>query len=200
MRSRSDARMVEIKHTAEQFYMKHFRTPSTSEIAQEIGMVKSTVHRYLVEMNARGMLSYRNGILETEKMNKVCTERTCVPVLGSVPCGLPQEEEECVEEYVSLPVSMFGKGDFFILRAKGCSMINAGINPGDLVVIKKQEMAQNGDIVVALGEEGNTLKRFYRDDKNRRVILHPENDEMDDIYMDQCQIQGVAVKVIKDLT
>lgn len=76
-------------------------------------------------------------------------------------------------------------------------MIEAGIDPGDLVVIRKQETAENGQIAVVLVDDEATLKRFYIEDN--RVRLHPENSEMKDIYVDHCIIQGVAVKVIKDI-
>ena len=100
---------------------------------------------------------------------------------------------------MKLPVSLFGSGDYFILNASGNSMVNAGIEDGDMVLIKRQDYANPGDIVVALIEDEATLKRFYRDDENRRVILHPENDYMEDIYVKQCIIQGVAVFVFKKL-
>ncbi len=83
--------------------------------------------------------------------------------------------------------------------ASGESMIDVGIEDGDLVVIRKQDTANEGDIVVALVDYEATLKRFYMDILNRRIILHPENKMMKDIYVDNCMIQGVAVKVIKDL-
>lgn len=101
--------------------------------------------------------------------------------------------------YVSLPNAIFGKGDFFILRASGNSMIEAGIDDGDLVVIRKQVSAEEGDIVVALVDNQNTLKRFYRDEENKKIILHPENKKMKDIVVDECYIQGVACHVIKSL-
>jgi len=78
-------------------------------------------------------------------------------------------------------------------------MIKAGINNGDLVVIKQQENAEEGQIVVALIESEATLKRYYIDKKKRKVRLHPENDNMEDLYFDNIIIQGIAVKVIKDL-
>ena len=78
-------------------------------------------------------------------------------------------------------------------------MIDAGIDDGDLVVIKQQSSAEDGQIVVALMDDEATLKRFYRDEKNKRIRLHPENESMGDIFVDDCMIQGIAVKVIKDL-
>ena len=96
-------------------------------------------------------------------------------------------------------VLLFGKGDFFILRTKGLSMIEAGIEPGDMVVVRKQNSADEGDIVVALVNNETTLKRYYIDKKKRCVRLHPENKDMDDILTKECYIQGVAQHVIKAL-
>lgn len=78
-------------------------------------------------------------------------------------------------------------------------MIETGIDYGDLVLIRQQNYADSGDIVVALMDDEATLKCFYPEPKNQRICLHPENSKMDDIYVDNCIIQGVAVKVIKDL-
>ena len=122
-----------------------------------------------------------------------------VPVLGRVACGIPKFAEENVEEYVRLPVSLFGEGNFFLLRADGDSMTGAGIEDGDLVLIRRQDTAEKGQIVVALTEDEATLKRFYPEPKKHRVRLHPENAKMDDIYVENCEIQGVAVSVIKNL-
>lgn len=130
---------------------------------------------------------------------KVQTEFTSVALLGAVSCGVPTLEEEYIEEYVSLPASMFGKGTFFLLRAKGESMIEAGISPGDLVLVRKQSEAMDGDIVVALVANENTLKRYFVDKENQKIRLHPENKTMKDIIVSDCKIQGVAVKVIKNL-
>jgi repressor LexA len=145
------------------------------------------------------MIEYDGQEIRTPVTKKVNTDIAQTAIVGSVPCGSPQYEEENIEEYISLPTAIFGKGDFFILRASGNSMIEAGIDDGDLVVVKKQLYADDGDIVVALVDNQNTLKRFYRDNDNRKVILHPENKRMKDIVVDDCFIQGVACHVIKSL-
>ena len=150
-------------------------------------------------MNERGMLRYHNGEIVTERTEKLSPDTKPAAVLGSVSCGMPQLEEEYVEEYVSLPVSLFGDGEFFILRANGDSMTGAGINSGDMVVIRKQNTASDGDIVVALVENESTLKRFFLDTERRCVHLHPENPKYPEIYTQNCSIQGVAVHVIKSL-
>ena len=179
--------------------MKEYRSPSITEIANALSIARSTAHSYLVEMNEKGMLSYNGKDIRTELIEKIKPNVTRAAILGSISCGVPNFAEENIEEYVSLPESMFGKGEFFILKAKGESMIEVGIEEGDLVVIKAQNYAEEGQIVVALVEDEATLKRFYKDKKTNRVRLHPENSKMEDIIVDNCIIQGVAVKVIKDL-
>ena len=136
MRHKSEELMQQILNYAEKFLLLNHRSPYTSEIADALGIVKSTVYRYLVEMNERGMLSYHNGEIVTERTEKLSSDTKPAAVLGSVSCGMPQLEEEYVEEYVSLPVSLFGDGEFFILRANGDSMTGAGIHSGDMVVIR----------------------------------------------------------------
>lgn len=199
MRSKSIELMNQIKEFVESYYLKEHHSPSTAEIAKNLGVVKSTVYKYLIAMRERGMLSYDGKEIRTELTDKVMPNMNRAAVLGSVSCGVPRFAEENIEEYISLPEALFGRGEFFILKAKGDSMIDAGIDDGDLVVIRQQSSAEEGDIVVALMDDEATLKRFYRDDKNKRFKLHPENESMEDIFVDECIIQGVAVKVIKDL-
>ena len=111
--------------------------------------------------------------------------------------GVPKFAEENIEEYVCLPESLFGRGEFFLLRARGDSMIGAGIEDGDLVLIRQQNTAEYNQIVVALVDDEATLKRFRPNEDH--ICLHPENNRYEDIIVDSCLIQGVAVKVIKDL-
>ena len=104
------------------------------------------------------------------------------------------------EEYLPLSVSFFGKGDFYALRASGSSMTGAQIDDGDLVIIRQQHTAQVGEIVVALTDEDkNTLKRLLYDDDRQSYYLHPENKDMEDIYVSGLRVQGVATHVIKAL-
>ena len=145
------------------------------------------------------MIGYDGEKITTDKTEKTSIELASVALLGSISCGAPQLEEEYAEKFVSLPVSVFGKGEFYFLRANGESMIDAGIDDGDLVLIRKQLEAKEGQIVVALVENENTLKRFFVDKEHDCIRLHPENKSMTDIIVKTCMIQGVAVKVIKDL-
>jgi len=199
MRSKSIELMNEIKKYIEEYYLQYRQSPSTTKIAEAVGIARGTAYKYLVEMSERNMIEYDGQEISTEVTRKYNKEQTQTPIVGSVPCGSPQYEEENIEEYVSLPTAIFGKGDFFILRASGQSMIEARIDDGDLVVVRKQVEANEGDIVVALVDNQNTLKRYYRDNANKKVILHPENKTMKDIIVDDCYIQGVACHIIKKI-
>ncbi len=200
MRHKSTELMSTIKAYVEDYYRNYRHSPSTTQIADAVGIARGTAYKYLVAMNENGMIRYDGQQISTEQTEKVQTELTSVALLGSVSCGVPTLEEEYAEEYVSLPVSMFGNGTFFLLRASGESMIDAGIAPGDLVLVRKQSEATDGEIVVALVGNENTLKRYYVDTESHMIRLHPENKAMRDIIVPDCRIQGVAVKVIKNLT
>lgn len=199
MRSKDTALIEQIKKSIEKAYEESGRTPSVREIATEVGCSYSTVSRYLTEMMSRGVITREGGMYETETIAKMNLETVPVAVVGSVSCGPLTFAEENIEEYIKLPKSLLGAGKFFILHASGQSMIGAGIEDGDLVVIRQQETAEPGQIVVALVEDEVTLKRFFPDPQNGCIRLHPENKRMKDIIVDNCQIQGVAVKVLKDL-
>ncbi len=199
MRRRNVELMNRIIEFAEQYYLENSSSPSVRTIADRFRIGVSTAYRYLLEMDERGLITYDGKRISNDRIEKLNSNSGVIraAVVGSIACGIPNLAEENVEEYVSLPRSMFGDGEFFILRANGESMIDAGIETGDLVVIRKQACAEDGQIVVALVEDEATLKRLYRD--KGKVRLHPENRAMDDIIVDDCIIQGVAVKVIKDL-
>lgn len=174
-------------------------TPTGADIAAGVGLAPSTVSKYMSFMREQGIIDYsghRNIFTKQSRQDALGFCR--VPILGAVACGVPKYAEENIEEYVRLPVSMFGRGDFFILRAKGDSMIHAGIEYGDLVVVRKQNTAEYNQIVVALIDNDEaTLKRFRPEIDG--IHLHPENPDFDDIVVDECIIQGIAVKVLKDL-
>ena len=183
-------------------YINSFRnrqgsTPSVRQIASGVGLAVGTVSKYLSYMRENGVLDYDGHRNITTRKSRGLMNMLYVPLLGSVSCGIPKFAEENIEEYVCLPESLFGRGEFFLLRARGDSMIGAGIEDGDLVLIRQQSTADYNQIVVALVEDEATLKRFRpRED---HVCLHPENSRYEDIIVDSCLIQGVAVKVIKDL-
>lgn len=198
MRSKNPAYFELLIRFIDDYIDNSGRSPSTQEIASGTGLSPATVSRYLSRMREDGIIDYSGHRNIVTKRNSA-TETNAVPVLGSVSCGIPKFAEENIEEYVKLPVSLFGKGDFFLLRASGNSMIDAGIDSGDLVLVRRQDYAAPGQIVVALMEEEATLKRYYPEPQNGYIRLHPENKDMVDIIVDRFLIQGVAVHVIKEL-
>jgi len=197
MRSKDKTLMAAIEKFVSDYTDSNGISPTMQEVADGVGSSKATVQRYIAQLCEDGILDYSGYRTMTSTKTKAAAIR--VPILGTIACGIPKFAEENIEEYVRLPVALFGKGNFFILRAYGDSMIEAGIDNGDLVLIRQQNYADEGQIVVALMEDEATLKRFYPEPKKHRIRLHPENSRMDDIYVDNCEIQGVAVKVLKDL-
>ena len=199
MRHKDPELMKRIHDFAEDYFFSEGHSPSTTEVAVFAGISRSTSYNYLVAMDKIGMIDYDGKTIRTDKMRKTSSDNSGVEIFDKdIPCGELEEIDASVSEYVNLPTSIFGSGDLFILRTSGESMIEAGIEPGDLVVIERQENAKEGDIVVALGNgNGSSLKRLIK--KGRKYILHPENEKLEDIVVDKLEIQGVARFVIKKL-
>ena len=204
MRTKDQGTLDTILKFVNKYYQKNRIAPTISEVADGVGVARSTTHRYLQELSERGLLDYNRGILSAPESAKMKSAYFSAPLVGSIQCGSPEEEQEYVEEYVSLPVSMFGKGDFYILRAKGDSMVDAGIEEDDLLVIERNCPASEGDIVVALDPDNqNTLKRYAGYDENEKCYLLAYENEAK--YPDKVikvksfQVQGVARHVLKAL-
>jgi len=180
------------------WYKVNHNSPTGRQISAGTGISLSTVQRTLNTMTENGVIDYNGENIITEMSKKASEEVVPAGILGNVPCGNLALEEEAVEEIVLLPVSLVGRGEFFLLHARGDSMTGAGINSGDLVLIKKQEEAYPGQIVVAYMEgEGNTLKTYK--EKDGKAYLHPENPKYADIPLRDCKIQGIAVSVTRKL-
>ena len=190
-----------IRRYADCFYEEHGRSPSTSEIARAVGASKGTVYRYLVEMDKTGVIEYDGKSIVTDRTGKVQTGITPVRVFrGAIPCGPPETIEASVSEVIYLPTSVFGTDPLYVVYAQGDSMTGAGIEDGDMIVIRQQNEASIGDIVVALDCHGqNTLKRLCWDRECEQYYLHPENPQYQDIYVRELTIQGVAMFVWKRL-
>ena len=189
-----------IKHFIEEYYGQYGTSPTIRCIAENVGCSKSNVSIYIDYLKEQGLMEIGENGYETDVTKATDTKVVAVPKLGYVPCGPWSEEYECIDGYVRLPASFVGNAKLcFLLTATGNSMIDVGINDGDLVLVRQQNEANYNDIVVALVENEVTLKRFRPDPENKRIILHPENKRMKDIVVKECKIQGVAIKVIKDL-
>ena len=204
MRTKNPELMKEISAFVNEYFHEKRSSPSVGTIAKAMGIARSSAYRYLVAMDEKGLISYDGHTIETPQIDKSVSGYFSAPIVGSVQCGDPETEEEHVEEYVSLPESIFGNGEFYLLRAAGDSMVDAGIEEGDLIVIRKQDSASVGDIVVALDENSqNTLKTFDGiDDESGYAILKYENkkkypDKV--IRVRELIVQGVAKHAIKAL-
>ena len=198
MRYKDKRVLLEIKHFVNDYCDANGRGPAVSEVAKQFSMSKSTAQAYLSELKESGDIMQSEYGYESKLLSEQRSTHS-IPILGAIPCGPLTEVEEHIEGYLRLPESFVGKGQFYLLRANGNSMIGAGINDGDLVLIRIQNNADVGEIVVALVNNEVTLKRLAYDEENRAYYLHPENKRMKDIYPENIVVQGIAVKVIKDL-
>lgn len=204
MRYKDPETLKKILKYVNKYYHQHHIAPTINEISVGVGVPHSTAHRYLQELRDNGSLDYERGIQNAPESAKMKTAYFSAPLVGSIQCGCPEEEEEYVEEYVSLPVSLFGEGDFYILRAKGDSMVDAGISEDDLLVIERNCSAKEGDIVVALDPDNqNTLKRYagYDADEKCYILAYENEERYPDkvIKVNSFKVQGVARHVLKAL-
>ena len=168
--------------------------PSYEEICEGVGLKsKSSVAVYIKELEEMGEITKygHRGIRVNKSMS--------VPIVGSIACGLPAYAEESIEELEGIIKTELKGGAYYILRARGDSMVGAGIHNGDLVIIRRQNTAIDGQIVVALIEDEATLKRMKVDKEKNKIMLHAENPAYGDMEFDNVQIQGVAVKVLSDV-
>ena len=172
--------------------------PSVREICEATGLRStSTVHAHLKRLERRGMIT-RDSMKPRAislPLDVQPTDTVTVPVLGRVTAGTPILASENIEEYMSIPNALLGDGEHYILGVRGESMIEAGINDGDFVVVRKQQEANNGDIVVAMIDDEATVKRFYREDGYIR--LQPENATMSPILTKQVTILGRVVSLYR---
>lgn len=205
MRSRDPELMEKIQTFVGEYFRREYESPSLKNIAEAFGVSRTTAFNYLHEMDKKGMLSLEGSkITNLDKINKTETSYISAPLVGSIRCGDPETSEADVEMYVSLPKAIFGKDQSYLLRAEGDSMEDAGIQEGDLVLIRKQESCEEGDIVVALDQYNeNTLKIYGGLNKeNHKAVLRYANKEKYPgkvIEVSKLVIQGVARNVIKQL-
>src|SRR5213596_145241 len=203
-------RQQEIWEFLVQYVDAHGYPPTVREIGEKVGLASpSTVHAHLANLERAGLIKRdptKPRALELRREPRPEPARAAdvhrLPLVGEIAAGGPLLAEQNVEEYLAVPEPLAGGGEEFLLRVKGDSMVNAGILDGDFVVVRRQQTAQDGDIVVALAgddetAEDATVKRFFRD--GRRVRLQPENDELDPIFADHVQILGKVTGVFRSL-
>ena len=196
MRTLNQDMLENVERFITEYQKENGKSPNYRQIMHEMGMTTlSSVFRYVNALEKEGRITKTDlGNIETPQ-NLKRGGTTMIPLVGVVACGSPTFEVEDIEETYVFPKNLFGSGELFMLRTFGDSMIDIGIRKDDLVVIKKQNYADDGDIVVALVDGETTLKRFYRE--GNKIILHPENKTMKDIIVKDCEIQGVLVSCIK---
>lgn len=187
--------------------------PAVREICEAVHLKStSSVHSHLETLEKNGYIrrdptkpraieimdddfqSVRLGSAENIS-NAISTEMVNIPIVGTVAAGQPILAQENIESYFPMPVHMVPNAETFVLKVKGDSMINVGIYDGDSIFVEKCETARNGDMVVALVEDSATVKTFYKENGHYR--LQPENDTMDPIIVDECQVLGKVFGVFR---
>ena len=176
--------------------------PSVREIGLSVGLSSSsTVHGYLKRLEEKGYLrrdpTKPRAIEVLDEMTGGGYNLIGVPVLGRVAAGVPLLAVENREDVFPLPANFTGEGDFFMLTVQGDSMIEAGILEDDMVVVRRQSDADNGDIVVALLEDEATVKRFFKEDG--RVRLQPENSRLEPIYTSDVLVLGKVTGLVRKI-
>ena len=193
-------RQEDVLNYIKKYVVEHGFPPSTREIGAALGLSSpATVHTHLKKLEDAGCIRKTNSkfrtieIIGDNEYAEKNEELVKVPLLGKITCGNPIEAIETPDEWFTIPASLIpAKEVVFTLKASGESMINKGIYDGDIVIVQKQKVARNGDIVVAMTDEGEvTLKTFYKEKDHIR--LQPENDTMAPIILDKVYIVGKAI-------
>lgn len=191
-----------LEYIKEQILSKGY-PPAVREICEAVGLKStSSVHSHLETLESKGYIR-RNPtkpraieiIDDTFALTR--REMVNVPMVGHVAAGEPILAEENIESYFPIPTDYMPKNETFMLKVRGDSMINAGIFDGDMVMVEKSCTARNGDMVVALIEDGATVKTYYKESNYYR--LKPENDDMEDIIVQELSIMGHVKGVLRFL-
>lgn len=175
--------------------------PTVRDICDAVGLKStSSVHSHLESLEKNGYIRRdptkpRAIEIIDDNFNMVRREVVNVPLVGQVAAGQPILADENISSYFPVPAEYMPKGQSFMLKVKGESMINAGIFDGDHIIVEQQNTARNGDIIVALMDDSATVKTFYKEDGHIR--LQPENDTMDPIIVPDCQILGKVFGVFR---
>ena len=193
-----------ILHYIQSAIEMHGYPPSVREIGEAVGLKStSTVHGHLMRLEKKGLL-HRDAMkpramgLPKQPSSAPSAEQTrLLPIIGHVAAGSPILAEENIDEELAVPQEFAGDGEHFILRIRGDSMIQAGILNNDYVVVRKQSVANNGEIIVALVDDDATVKRYYKE--NGHFRLQPENDSMEPIIVSHVTILGKVVSLFRKI-
>lgn len=206
MEKKITKRQEDVLDYIKKYIVEHGYPPATREIGAALGLSSpATVHTHLKRLEDAGYIKKTNSkfrtieILVENEYEQKNDDLVKVPLLGKITCGSPIEAIEMPDEWFTLPANLIpAKETVFTLKASGDSMINKGIYDGDIVIVQKQKVARNGDIVVAMTMDNEvTLKTFYKEKTGIR--LQPENDTMEPIYLDNCYILGKAIGLYRVL-
>ena len=171
--------------------------PSVREIGQAVDLKStSTVHGHLNRLEKKGLLhreAMKPRTIDITREDRPQMQK--LPILGKVAAGTPILAEENAEGFVPLPDTIIGRGEHFVLEIRGESMITAGIMNGDFVVVKRQQTAQNGDIIIAMIDDEATCKRYFKEPD--RIRLQPENPRMQPFYARSVTIVGKVTAVYR---
>ena len=183
----TDVKVTEVYNYVKNYLEQNSFPPSVREICAEVGIKSTaTAYAYLEKLQKQGLITKRAFSL-TQKTNTF----ESIPLVGVVTAGTPILAVENFENYYPLPPEFSNsENDLFMLRVQGDSMIEAGIYDGDKIIVKRQNTADNGDIVVALIEDSSTVKRFFK--RDNKIVLHPENQALSDIVLDDVVILGIV--------
>ena len=188
----SQEKLIMVMDYIRKFSEENGYTPSVREIGKECGIKSTaTVYSYLQKLQDKGYLNKA-----TNKKRSVTLAKSSgvnIPLIGTVTAGQPIFAYENYEDYYTFPAGEFRGEDLFMLRVQGTSMIDAGIMNGDKIIVRRQETAENGEIVVALVDDSATVKRFYR--KDGQIVLHPENEALSDMVFEDGEV-SILGKVV----
>ena len=188
----SEDKLIRVMDYIRKFSEENGYTPSVREIGKECGIKSTaTVHSYLEKLQTRGYLNKATNKKRSVTIGK--SSGVSIPLIGTVTAGQPIFAYEHYEDYYTFPMGEFKGEDLFMLRVEGTSMIDAGIFNGDKIIVRRQETAENGEIVVAMVEDSATVKRFYR--RNGQIVLHPENESLSDMIFENGEV-SILGKVI----
>lgn len=175
--------------------------PSVRDICTAVNLKStSSVHAHLETLEKNGYIRRdptkpRAIEIIDDNFNLTRREVVNVPLIGQVAAGQPLLAVENITSYFPIPAEFVPKEEVFMLKVKGDSMVNVGIYEGDQIIVKKQNTASNGEIIVALVDDSATVKRFYKE--NGHIRLQPENDFMEPIIVDSCEIIGKVIGLIR---
>ena len=180
------------------FIAENGYAPTVREICSACS-IRSTATAFNImnELSEKGLITKSKVGENKRRAISINQQVVKVPLIGTVAAGEPIFAQENYEDFFSIPSNLFKGDDLFMLAVKGNSMINIGMFNGDKIVVKKQPVAENGEIVVALVDDSARVKRFFR--RDGKIILHPENDDMEDFVFDDVTILGKVIGLVRNI-